>query len=102
MQYPIVRKKIIRTVEIPVTRQIKVPIQVTDKLENNNNNNTGNTTAQSKEGVDGGKKKKELYHVATEQYTSYVTKPAVRQREIWVKKVVPEMYLQKVSGSIGM
>jgi hypothetical protein len=74
--FPVVRKKIVRTVEVPVTRTVKVPIQLLP------------------DAATGAKK---AFHVVNETYTDYVERPAVRHREVWVKRVVPEQFTQKVA-----
>ena len=72
--YPIVRKKIVKTVEVPVVKTVKVPI----KMKGNN------------------KDVEKAYHVVEEKYTDYEDKRAVREREIWVKRIVKEEYTKKV------
>lgn len=75
VQFPVVRKKVIRRVEVPVTREVKVPIKLIPNMTSG---------------------KGELYHVRAEKYVDYEERPAVRNREVWVKKVVSEPYMAKV------
>lgn len=75
--FPLVRKKVVRTVEVPVTRTVKVPIKLAPSAANP-------------------ERAGRAFHVVNESYTDYVERPAVRHREVWVKRVVPEQYLQRV------
>jgi len=81
-----VQKKVIRQVELPYTRTVKVPVKTRKIVP---------TKVQKKV------KTKKLVEVPSfkmvdETYTEVVEQPAVRNKEIWVKKVVPERYMQKV------
>jgi len=81
-----IQKKVIRQVEVPYTRTVKVPVKTRKIVP---------TKVQKKV------KTKKLVEVPSfkmvdETYTEVVEQPAVRNKEIWVKKVVPERYMQKV------
>mmetsp|Transcript_12217 Transcript_12217/g.17402 ORF Transcript_12217/g.17402 Transcript_12217/m.17402 type:complete len:412 (+) Transcript_12217:57-1292(+) len=80
------RKKVIRQVEVPYTRTVKVPVKTRKIVP---------IKVQKKV------KTKKLVEVPSfkmvdETYTEVVEQPAVRNKEIWVKKIVPERYMQKV------
>lgn len=75
-----------RQVEVPFVRKVKVPVKtriiVPTKIQ---------------------KKVKTMklvevpsFKLVDETYTEVMEQPAVRNKEIWVKKVVPEKYMQKV------
>lgn len=81
-----IQKKVIRQVEVPYTRTVKVPVKTRKIVP---------TKVQKKV------KTKKLVEVPSfkmvdETYTEVVEQPAVRNKEIWVKKIVPERYMQKV------
>jgi len=81
-----IQKKVIRQVEVPFTRTVKVPVKTRKIVP---------TKVQKKV------KTKKLVEVPSfkmvdESYTEVVEQPAVRNKEIWVKKIVPERYMQKV------
>lgn len=81
-----VQKKVIRQVEVPYTRTVKVPVKTRKIVP---------TKVQKKV------KTKKLVEVPSfkmvdETYTEVIEQPAVRNKEIWVKKVVPERFMQKV------
>lgn len=81
-----VQKKVVRQVEVPYTRTVKVPVKTRKIVP---------TKVQKKV------KTKKLVEVPSfkmvdETYTEVVEQPAVRNKEIWVKKIVPERYMQKV------
>jgi len=81
-----IQKKVIRQVEVPYTRTVKVPVKTRKIVP---------TKVQKKV------KTKKLVEVPSfkmvdETYTEIVEQPAVRNKEIWVKKVVPERFMQKV------
>jgi hypothetical protein len=73
-EFPVVRKKIVRTVEVPVTRTVKVPIKLKGGVES-------------------------AFHTVQETYTDFEERPAVRDVEVWVKKVVKERYMKQVPVS---
>jgi len=81
-----IRKKVIRRVEVPFTRQVKVPTQTTQIVP---------TYIQQRVPV-----KKLIavpgYKLVDEQYTEYEEREAIREKEIWVKKIVPEKYVERV------
>jgi len=84
-----VERKVIRQVEVPYTRRVKVPVKTRKIVP---------TKVQKKVLT------KKLIEVPSmknveEQYTEIVEQPAIREKEIWVKKIVPERYMKKVSVS---
>jgi len=81
-----VRKKVVRRVEVPFTRTVKVPTQTTQLVP---------ALVEQRVPV------KKLvavpgYKLVDEEYTEYEEREAVREKEIWVKKIVPEKYIEKV------
>lgn len=83
---PVIRKKVLRRVEVPFTRQVKVPTQTVQIVP---------TFVEQKVPV------KKLvavpgYKVIDEVYTDYEEREVIREKEIWVKKVVPERFIEKV------
>lgn len=80
------RRKVTRRVEVPFTRKVKVPTRTTKIVP---------TTVQVKVPV---KKIIQVpsYKIVDEEYTVFEEREAVREKEIWVKQVVPEKYMQKV------
>jgi len=80
------RQKVTRRVEVPFTRKVKVPTRTTKIVP---------TTVGVKVPV---KKLVQVpsYKIVDEEYTVFEEREAVREKEIWVKQVVPEKYIQKV------
>jgi len=80
------RRKVTRRVEVPFTRRVKVPTRTTKIVP---------TTVQVKVPV---KKLVQVpsFKVVDEEYTVFEEREAVREKEIWVKQIVPEKYMQKV------
>lgn len=87
MDYPeSVERRVTRQVEVPYTRQVRVPVKHKRIVP---------TKVQQRV------KTKRLVEVPSfeevnEEYTEIMDQPAVRNKEIWVKKVVPEHYMAKV------
>lgn len=81
-----VHRRVIRQVEVPFTRQVKVPVmtrQLVPQL------------------VEKKVRTKQLMEVpstkmVTEEYTEVVQQPTIRNKEIWVKKLVPERFSQPI------
>lgn len=83
---PNYRQKVTRRVEVPFTRKVKVPTRTTKIVP---------TTVEMRVPV------KKLvtvpsFKVVDEEYTVFEEREAVREKEIWVKQIVPEKYMQKV------
>jgi len=80
------RQKVTRRVEVPFTRKVKVPTRTTKIVP---------TTVGVKVPV---KKLVQVpsYKIVDEEYTVFEEREAVREKEIWVKQIVPEKYMQKV------
>jgi hypothetical protein len=80
------RRKVTRRVEVPFTRKVKVPVRTTKIMP---------TTVQVQVPV---KKLVQVpsFDVVDEEYTVFEEREAVREKEIWVKQIVPEKYMQKV------
>jgi antitoxin component of MazEF toxin-antitoxin module len=83
---PEIQRRVIRQVEVPYSRKVKVPVKTRKIVP---------TVVQKKVRT---KKLVEVpsYKTVEEQYTEIEEVPAVRNKEIWVKKVVPEKYMKKV------
>jgi hypothetical protein len=81
-----IRKTVIRRVEVPFTRSVQVPTQVVKLVP---------TTVEQKVPV---KKLVQCqgYQTVNESYIEYEDREAIREKEIWVKKVVPEKYIERV------
>jgi len=83
---PNYRQKVTRRVEVPYTRKVKVPTTTTKVVP---------TSVLVKVPV---KKLVQVpsYKIVDEEYTVFEDREAVREKEIWVKQIVPETYTQKV------
>jgi len=83
---PNFRQKCTRRVEVPFTRKVKVPTRTTKILP---------TTVEIQVPV---KKLVQVpsFKIVDETYTVFEEREAVREKEIWVKQIVPEKYMQKV------
>lgn len=81
-----VQRRVVRQVEVPFTRTVKVPVKTRKIVP---------VVVQKKVRTN---KLVEVpsWTTADEEYTEIVEQPAIRQREVWVKKVVPEKYMKKV------
>lgn len=82
----VVERKVVRQVEVPYTRQVKVPVKQQKIVP---------TKVMKKV------KTTKLVEVPSfeyrdETYTEIVEQPAMRDKEVWVKKIVPEKYMEKV------
>lgn len=80
------QQRVVRRVELPYTRKVKVPT-VTQKI----------VPAMTTQRV----ATKKLIQVPSfktvdEEYTVFEEREAVREKEIWVKQIVPEKYVQRV------
>lgn len=80
------RRKVTRRVEVPFTRKVKVPTRTTKILP---------TMVQVQVPV---RKLVQVpsFKVVDEEYTVFEEREAIREKEIWVKQIVPETYMQKV------
>lgn len=83
---PEIQRKVVRQVEIPYTRKVKVPVKTRKIVP---------TVVQKKVRT---QKLVEVpsWKMVEERYTEIEEVPAVRNKEIWVKKIVPEKYMKKV------
>ena len=81
-----IRKTVLRRVEVPFTRSVQVPTQVVKLVP---------TTVEQKVPV---KKLVQVpgYQTVNESYIEYEDRQAIREKEVWVKKIVPEMYVERV------
>lgn len=80
------QKKYLRTIEVPFKREVKVP-----------------TTSYAVEAYQHSLRvpvKKMLpvqtFEMVDEHYTEYEDRQAVREKEVWVKTIVPETYIERV------
>jgi len=80
------QRTVIRQVEVPYTRQVKVPVK-TKKVRP--------TFVKTRVPVTR-LVERPSYKVVEETYTDYVEEPGMREKEVWVKKVVQEPYTRKV------
>lgn len=82
----VIRKKIVRRVEVPYTRQVKVPTQTVQLVPD---------MVETKVPV---KKLVQVpgYQTVNETYTEFEEREAIREKEVWVKKIVPERYIERV------
>lgn len=81
-----IERKVVRQVEVPFTRQVKVPIK-TRKIVPVKVKKKVKTTKLVEVPA---------FKMVDETYTEMVQQPAVRNKEIWVKKIVPEKYMETV------
>jgi hypothetical protein len=82
----VITKRYVREVEVPYTRQVKVPVEV-DKVVTTTMRTKVPTTRIVE--VPG-------WREVDEVYTETQEVPAVREKEVWVKKIVQEPYMKKV------
>lgn len=75
-----------RTIQVPYTKTVRVPVQGTGLVQV-----TVNKPVARQQLVE-----VPTYKDVRETYTVTETRPAVRQKEIWVKKTVPEKYMKQV------
>lgn len=85
-QPPSFQEKVIRRVEVPYTRSVKVPTKTTRLVPS-----TVTTQVPIKKLV-----QVPSFTVVDEEYTVFEEREAVREKEIWVKKIVNETYMEKV------
>jgi len=80
------QEKVMRRVEVPYTRTVKVPVKTTKLVP---------TTITTQVPV---RKLVQVpsFTVVDEEYTVFEEREAVREKEVWVKTVVPETYIEKV------
>lgn len=71
-EYPTIRRKVVRRVEIPVEKEVKVPVKLL------------------------GDKPTDLQATKEVKYVEYEPKTVVRKKEIWVKRYVPEVCIEQV------
>eukprot|EP01012_Entosiphon_sulcatum_P008845 TRINITY_DN14863_c0_g1_i1.p1 TRINITY_DN14863_c0_g1~~TRINITY_DN14863_c0_g1_i1.p1 ORF type:complete len:304 (+),score=77.29 TRINITY_DN14863_c0_g1_i1:59-970(+) len=82
----VVRRKVKKMVEVPVTRKVKVPVTNTQVVET-----TEKQIIKVKKQI-----LEDSFEWVDETYTEIEEQPAVRMKEVWVKKLVPEQYMKKV------
>lgn len=80
------QERVMRRVEVPYTRTVKVPVKNTKLVPS-----TIITQVPIRKLV-----QVPSFTVVDEEYTIFEEREAVREKEIWVKKVVPETYMEKV------
>eukprot|EP00998_Keelungia_sp_KM082_P012194 NODE_850_length_1595_cov_208.382834_g840_i0.p1 GENE.NODE_850_length_1595_cov_208.382834_g840_i0~~NODE_850_length_1595_cov_208.382834_g840_i0.p1 ORF type:complete len:428 (+),score=109.23 NODE_850_length_1595_cov_208.382834_g840_i0:75-1358(+) len=80
------RRKVIKKVEVPITRKVKVPCMQQKLVEDVEIQKVKTKKQVQKQGV----------KLVEEAYTEIEEQPATRVREIWVKKLVKEPYMKKV------
>jgi len=85
-QPPSFQEKVVRRVEVPYTRTVKVPTKTTKLVPS-----TVTTQVPVKKLV-----QVPSFTVVDEEYTVFEEREAVREKEIWVKKIVNETYMEKV------
>lgn len=88
---PNFKQKVVRRVEVPFSRKVKVPTKKMDVVP---------TMVKMKVPI---KKliKVPTFEIVEEEYTVYEEREAIREKEVWVKKIVPEKYIQKVHPSFN-
>jgi hypothetical protein len=81
-----IRKTVVRRVEVPFTRNVQVPTQVVKLVP---------ATVEQRVPV---RKLVEVpgYQTVNESYIEYEDREAIREREVWVKRIVPEKYVERV------
>jgi len=81
-----ITKTVLRRVEVPFTRSVQEPTQVVKLMP---------TTVEQKVPV---KKLVEVpgFQTVNESYVEYEDREAIREKEVWVKKIVPERYVERV------
>jgi hypothetical protein len=82
----LVRKTIVRRVEIPETRTVRVPVQVEQLVPSTVEQRVPVRSVVTVPG----------YETVEERYVEYEEREAVREKEIWVKKLVPERVVERV------
>lgn len=80
------QEKVRRRVEVPYTRTVKVPVKTTKLVPT-----TVTTQVPIRKLV-----QVPSFTVVDEEYTVFEEREAVREKEIWIKQVVPETYMEKV------
>lgn len=80
------QEKVVRRVEVPYTRSVKVPTRTTKLVPS-----TVVTQVPVRKLV-----QVPSFTVVEEEYTEFEEREAVREKEVWVKKIVPETYMEKV------
>jgi hypothetical protein len=81
-----VQRKVVRQVEVPFVRQVKVPVKTRKILPIKVQKRVKTTKLVEVP----------AFKMVDETYTDIVEQPAIREKEVWVKKIVPEKYMQKV------
>jgi hypothetical protein len=80
------QQKFVRTIEVPFKREVKVP--------------TTSYVVQPYQATAKIPVKKmvpiETFEMVDEQYTEFEDREAVREKEVWVKTIVPERYIERV------
>lgn len=83
---PTITKKYVREVQVPYQRNVKVPV-TRDRIVPATQTKTVETT-----------KLVEVpsYKIVDETYIEYEERPVVREKVVWVKKIVPERVMERV------
>lgn len=81
-----VNRKVVRQVEVPYKRQVKVPVK-TRKIVPTRVKKKVRTTKLVEVPA---------FKMVDETYTEIVEQPAIRNKEVWIKKIVPEKYIERV------
>jgi hypothetical protein len=81
-----IKKTVLRRVEVPFTRSVQRPTQVTQLVP---------STVEVRVPV---KKLVQVpgFQTVNEAYVEYEDREAIREKEVWVKKIVPERYVERV------
>jgi len=81
-----VNRKVVRQVEVPFKRQVKVPVK-TRKIVPTRVQKKVKTTKLVEVPA---------FKMVDETFTEMIEQPAIRNKEVWVKKIVPEKYMERV------
>jgi hypothetical protein len=83
---PTYQQRVLRRVEVPYTRKVKVPVRTKKIVEG-----TIRQKVPTKRLVE-----VPVKQLVEEEYTEFEEREAIREKEIWVKKIVPEKYIERV------
>jgi len=83
---PNIRRKVVRQVTVPFTRKVKVPVKTTKIVPTVEPRRVKTTKLVQVPS----------WQVVDEEYTEFEEREAVRDKEVWVKKIVPERYIERV------
>lgn len=79
-------KRIVRTVEVPFTQSVQVPVKTMQVVPTRSTQKVATRRMMEVP----------AFKEVKQKYTVVENRPAMRQKEIWVKKVVPERYMKRV------